>query len=81
MTADEEVLALWSADGLGVYASTASRHLGSEESDDGRPHIAVAAEMIGVAVARALRVPFHFASPGAPDGRAPRWVRPGAATC
>ncbi|MFI9785714.1 hypothetical protein ACIHEI_19775 [Kitasatospora sp. NPDC051984] len=59
-----------------VYASTATRHLGSEESDDGRPHIAVAAEMIGVAVARALRVPFHFASPRTPDGRAPRWVRP-----
>ncbi|KDN82722.1 hypothetical protein [Kitasatospora cheerisanensis] len=64
-----------------VYASTATRHLGPDERVGGRPHVAVAAEAIGVAVARALRVPFHFAGPDEPDDRAPRWVRPGAAGC
>ncbi|MFD8482179.1 hypothetical protein [Kitasatospora sp. NPDC059673] len=56
--------------------STAKRYLGSDERIDGRPHIAVAAERIGVAVARQLRVPFHFAGPDEPDDEAPRWVRP-----
>ncbi|MFD8595821.1 hypothetical protein ACFV1L_12515 [Kitasatospora sp. NPDC059646] len=64
-----------------VYASTAARHLGPGEGAGGRPQVAVAAEAIGVAVARALRVPFHFGSPRTPDDGAPRWVRPGAAGC
>lgn len=38
--------------------------------------IAARATEIGQAIAGRLGVPFHFASPDAPDDRAPRWSAP-----
>ncbi|WP_426403103.1 hypothetical protein ACN9M0_03760 [Streptomyces sp. R-07] len=57
-----------------IYRETAVRHLGRDAWDGGsaRPE-AVAADAAGRALAEHLAVPFHFASPDAPDDEAPRW--------
>jgi hypothetical protein len=55
-----------------IYRGTAVRYLGGE--DLGRLHPSAAtADTTGRALAAHFSVPFHFASPDAPDDEAPRW--------
>lgn len=55
-----------------IYRSAACLYLGT---DDGPRHpSAAAADRAGRALAAQLSVPFHFASPDAPDDEAPRWA-------
>jgi hypothetical protein len=57
-----------------IHRSAAVRHLGDEEPAARHP-AAVVAGRVGRALADRLSVPFHFASPEAPDDQAPRWRR------
>ncbi|SED86512.1 hypothetical protein [Streptomyces sp. TLI_105] len=56
-----------------VHRETAVRHLGEARAAESRRPEATAAEAAGRALAEHLAVPFHFASPDAPDDEAPRW--------
>lgn len=57
-----------------VHWRAGARALEAEGADPGPldPH-AAAATRAGTALAARLGVPFHFASPGTPDDRLPRW--------
>ncbi|MFF4350193.1 hypothetical protein [Streptomyces sp. NPDC001530] len=55
-----------------IYRGTAVRYLGDEDPAPLHPS-AAAADRAGRALAAHLSVPFHFASPDAPDDEAPRW--------
>ncbi|MFH8624393.1 hypothetical protein ACH4A8_21325 [Streptomyces vietnamensis] len=55
-----------------IHRETAVRHLGDVRAEEARRPEATAAEAAGRALAEHLAVPFHFASPDAPDDGAPR---------